>query len=61
MIFLPSFLMVLGVMPYWSFLRSIKYVRSSLIGVNACVVGLLIAAFYNPIILSSFNEKMIIF
>ena len=57
MIFLPSFLMVLGVMPYWNFLRSIKYVRSSLIGVNACVVGLLIAAFYNPIIISSFNEK----
>ena len=57
MIFLPSFLMVLGVMPYWNFLRSIKYVRSSLIGVNACVVGLLIAAFYNPIVISSLNEK----
>ena len=57
MIFLPSFLLVLGVMPYWSFFRSLNYIRNCLIGVNACVVGLLIAAFYNPIIISSFNEK----
>ena len=56
MIFLPSFLMVLGVMPYWNYLRSIKNVRSGLIGVNACVVGLLIAAFYNPILISTFSE-----
>ena len=57
MIFLPSFLMVLGVMPYWNYLRSIKNVRSGLIGVNACVVGLLIAAFYNPILISTFSES----
>ena len=57
MIFLPSFLMVLGVMPYWTYLRSIKNVRSGLIGVNACVVGLLIAAFYNPIFISTFSES----
>ena len=57
MIFLPSFLLVLGVMPYWSFFRSLNYIRNCLIGVNACVVGLLIAAFYNPIIISSLNEK----
>ena len=54
-IFLPSFLLVFGVMPYWEFLRSKSRVRSCLIGVNACVVGLLIAAFYNPILTSSFN------
>ena len=58
MIFLPSFLLVLGVMPYWNFFRSIDYIRNCLIGVNACVVGLLIAAFYNPIIISSLNEKI---
>ena len=57
MIFLPSFLMVLGVMPYWNFLRSISNVRNCLIGVNACVVGLLIAAFYDPIIVSTLNVK----
>lgn len=55
MIFLPSFLMVFGVMPYWDFLRSKSRVRSCLVGVNACVVGLLIAAFYNPILTSSLN------
>ncbi len=57
MIFLPSFLLVLGVMPYWNFFRSKSYIRNCLIGVNACVVGLLIAAFYNPIIISSLNGK----
>ena len=44
-------------MPYWNYLRSIKNVRSGLIGVNACVVGLLIAAFYNPIFISTFSES----
>ena len=57
MIFLPSFLMVLGLMPYWNFLRSKSFIRNCLIGVNACVVGLLIAAFYDPIIISTLNFK----
>ena len=57
MIFLPSFLMVLGVMPYWNFLRGFGKVRSCLIGVNACVVGFLTAAFYDPIIVSTLNDK----
>ena len=64
MIFLPSFLMVFGVMPYWDFLRSKSRVRSCLVGVNACVVGLLIAAFYNPILtssLSAINDYILIF
>ncbi len=64
MIFLPSFLMVFGVMPYWDYLRSKSRVRSCLVGVNACVVGLLIAAFYNPILMSSLstiNDYILIF
>ena len=64
MIFLPSFLMVFGVMPYWDYLRSKGRVRSCLVGVNACVVGLLIAAFYNPILtssLSTINDYILIF
>ena len=58
MIFLPSFLMVLGVMPYWSFLRSKSNIQSCLIGVNACVVGLLVAAFYDPILVTTLNVKI---
>ena len=56
MIFIPSFLLVFGVMPYWSVLRNIPKVKAFFIGVNACVVGLLISAFYNPVITSSLNE-----
>ena len=56
MIFIPSFLLVFGAMPYWSVLRNIPKIKAFLIGVNACVVGLLISAFYNPVITSSLND-----
>ena len=55
MIFMPSFLLVLGVMPYWDFLRNKNHVRLCLIGINSCVVGLLMAAFLNPILISTIN------
>lgn len=48
-VFLPSFLMVFGVLPFWEKLRHIKQMRFAVAGINASVVGLLIAAFYNPV------------
>jgi chromate transporter len=48
-IFLPAFLLVIGVLPYWNALRRYKVARSALVGVNAAVVGLLLAALYNPV------------
>lgn len=51
-IFLPSFLLLFGILPYWEKLRRRKTVRCSLMGVNAAVVGLLLAAFYNPVFTS---------
>ena len=51
MIFMPSHLLVLGLIPYWEFLRSKPQVRRCLIGINSCVVGLLIATFINPILI----------
>ena len=48
-IFLPSFLLVLGILPFWEKLRRGKGVRSALMGVNAAVVGLLLAVFYNTV------------
>lgn len=48
-IFLPSFLLVLGVLPYWQWLRSKETVKRGLIGVNAAVVGILLAALYDPL------------
>jgi chromate transporter len=48
-IFLPAFLLVVGVLPFWDDLRRMPAVRSTLTGVNAAVVGLLLAALYNPV------------
>jgi chromate transporter len=47
--FLPSFLLVIGPLPFWDELRSHPRAQSTLRGVNAAVVGLLLAALYNPV------------
>ena len=49
-IFLPSFLLVFGILPYWEIFRKQKYVQEALKGVNASVVGLLTATFLNPVL-----------
>ena len=48
-IYLPSFLLIGGVLPFWQRLRRVTAMQAALRGVNAAVVGLLLAAFYNPI------------
>lgn len=48
-IFLPSFLLVTGALPFWDLLRSVSIFQSALKGINAAVVGLLLAALYNPV------------
>jgi chromate transporter len=48
-IFLPSFLLVVGVMPFWDGLRVIPGMQAVLRGINAAVVGILLAALYDPI------------
>jgi len=48
-VYLPSWLLVLGALPYWERLRRLKSARAALMGTNAAVVGLLLAAFYDPI------------
>ena len=47
--FLPSFLLVVGTLPFWEQLRSQPSMRYAMNGINASVVGLLLAAFYNPV------------
>ena len=54
-IFLPAFLLILGALPFWNALRRNPKVAGALIGVNAAVVGILIAAFYQPIFTSTVN------
>jgi chromate transporter len=48
-IYLPSFLLLLGVLPFWDTLRRRRGIRAALTGVNAAVVGLLLAALYTPV------------
>ena len=48
-IFAPSFLLVIGVLPFWEQLRKSLRTQAALSGVNAAVVGLLLAALYNPV------------
>ncbi len=52
-IFLPAFLLILGSLPFWDSLRRNPKIKGALLGVNAAVVGILIAAFYQPIWTSS--------
>lgn len=48
-VFLPSFLLVIGALPFWESLRRKVWAQSALRGVNAAVVGLLLAALYHPV------------
>ncbi len=48
-IFLPSFFLVVGVLPFWDHLRRVPLAQAALRGVNAAVVGLLLAALYRPV------------
>jgi chromate transporter len=48
-IFLPSFLLVVGALPFWNELRRRAGFQAALAGINAAVVGLLLAALYRPV------------
>ncbi len=61
-IFLPGSLLILGTLPFWSELRSSRAMQSTLKGVNAAVVGLLLAALYRPVFVSAvFNGRDLVF
>lgn len=55
-IFLPSFLLIIGIMPIWQELKKMDIIIRSFKGINASVIGLLVAAFYDPIITSSLRS-----
>lgn len=48
-IFLPGMLLLYGCLPFWETLRRNAMIKRALVGLNAAVVGILLAAFYNPI------------
>ena len=48
-VFGPAYLLIVGTLPFWSVLRTRRDARAMLAGVNAAVVGLLLAALYDPV------------
>ncbi|MGG0815897.1 chromate efflux transporter [Paenibacillus alvei] len=57
-IFLPSYLLMGAVLPFMSHIRRSRVVRAALHGVNAAVVGLLLAALYDPVITTSVTTPL---
>jgi len=55
-IFLPAFFLSIGPLPFWDILRRRPAFQSVLRGVNAAVVGLLLAALYDPVWTSAVKD-----
>lgn len=55
-VFFPSFLLIAGALPFWNSWRGSPRVQAALAGVNAGVVGLLLAALYNPVWTSAIHS-----
>jgi len=56
-IFLPAFLLVVGAVPFWDSLRQRAAVQSAMAGINAAVVGILLAALYDPVWTSAIRTR----
>ena len=56
-IFLPGVLILIGVLPFWDSFRRCVSLQGALRGINAAVVGLLGAALYNPLWISSVKSS----
>jgi len=52
-IFLPGLLLIGGAMPFWNQFRSAVWARAALRGASSAVVGMLLAALYNPLWIES--------
>ena len=52
-IFLPGFLLLVGIIPFWDGLRRRPDARAAIGGANAAVVGILAGALYDPVFTSA--------
>jgi len=52
-IFLPGFLLLIGIIPFWDAFRTRASAQALMRGANAAVVGILGAALYNPVWVSA--------
>ena len=55
-IFLPGFLILLGVLPFWDRFRTMATAQSLMQGANAAVVGVLGSALYSPVFTSAIGD-----
>jgi chromate transporter len=55
-VFLPSLLLVAGVLPFWDVVRRNSGFRRAMMGINAAVVGLLLAALFDPVWTSAIHS-----
>ncbi len=56
-IYLPSFLLLIGILPFWTAVQSHPYMEKAQRGINAVVVGILLAALYTPIWKSAVTDS----
>ncbi|WP_028031866.1 chromate efflux transporter [Gemmobacter nectariphilus] len=56
-LFLPGFLILIGVLPFWDRFRRVPWAQSAMQGANAAVVGVLGAALYDPVFVSGITGK----
>ena len=56
-IFLPAWLLIIGCLPFWETLRHNDSIRQAVAGVNAAVVGILLAALYDPVWTSAIHTR----
>lgn len=57
-IFLPAYLIILGVLPLWSFLSKMPRLEGLVAAINAAVVGLLALAWYNPVFTGTIHSPL---
>jgi chromate transporter len=55
-VFLPGFLILIGVLPFWDRFRTMAPAQSLMQGANAAVVGILGAALYTPVFTSAIGD-----
>ncbi|MGQ3382067.1 chromate efflux transporter [Glutamicibacter sp. TV12E] len=55
-VFLPGFLLLLGVLPFWNRISGWPKARAAMRGANAAVVGVLAAALYDPVFTSAITS-----
>ncbi|OWR28195.1 ChrA protein [Saccharibacillus sp. O23] len=56
-VFLPAFLLVAGALPFWSRVNRSPGIRAAVKGANAAVVGILLAALYDPVWISAVGSS----